>query len=243
MLFVRIIYNLLATIMKKTSGLLFAAVTVLLAFTGCSSYSLINNESYVGADLSSFHTFRLVTPQDGDLPPGMSMVSYYNIAAAIREQMTERGFTEDTNSPLLVNIGLTVKKDLVNVPYSQTIQTGPSVPPPVYVPAPRPLPRPLRPGLSPNPGPGPAMNGVVPVFMYPRAYYWPHYTTVTQWVPTIYKEGVLTMDLVDLTDEKPVYTASVATILDNGDSQLQTLSGLAKAGQVLFSQFPGAIQK
>ena len=96
--------------MKKTSGLLFAAVALLLAFTGCSSYSLINNESYVGADLSSFHTFRLVTPQDGDLPPGMSMVSYYNIAAAIREQMTERGFTEDANSPLLVNIGLTVKK-------------------------------------------------------------------------------------------------------------------------------------
>ncbi len=226
--------------MKKTLSLLVGVVAVLLGLTGCSSYTLINNESYVGANLSSYHTFRLVTPQDGSLPPGMSMVSYYNIAAAIREQLTERGFTEDPNSPLLVNIGLTVKKELVNEPYTQTVQTGPAVPPPpVYVPAPRPLP--VRPGVAP--GPGPAVNGVVPVFIYPRAYYWPNYTTVTQWVPTIYKEGVLTMDLVDISQEHPVYTASVATILDNGDSQLQTLSGITKAVQVLFSKFPIPIQK
>lgn len=222
--------------MKKTISLLFTVVALILGLSSCSSYTLINSESYVGADLNSFHTFRIVTPQDGKLPPGMSMVSYYNIAAAIREQMTERGFTEDPTSPLLVNIGLTVKKELVNEPYTQTIPTGPALPPP-----PAPLPRPLPPGAAP--GPGPAMNGVVPVFMYPRAYYWPNYTTVTQWVPTLYKEGVLTIDLVDLTDEKPVYTASVATILDNGDSQLQTLSGIAKAVEVLFSKFPVAIQK
>ncbi len=223
--------------MKKTLGLFFAVVAILATLTGCSSYSLINSESYVGANLSSFHTFRLVTPNDGDLPPGMSMVSYYNIAAAIREQMVERGFSEDPNSKLLVNIGLTVKKGLVETPITQTIQTGPSVPPPPPVPAP-PLP---RPGVAP--GPGPAHNGVVPVFMYPRPYYWPQTTTYTQWVPSIYKEGVLTMDLVDISDEKPVYTASVATILDNGDSQLQTLSGIAKAVQVLFSKFPIPIQK
>lgn len=215
------------------------AVMVLI-LTGCSAYTLLNSESYVGSNLSSFRTFRMVTPHDGDLPPGMSMVSYYNIAAAIREQMEERGFTEDANSSLLVNIGLTVKKELVNEPYSQTIQTGPSlpVPPP---PAPAPLPRPMRPGMAP--GPGPAMNGVVPVFMYPRYYYWPQYTTVTQWVPTIYKEGVLTMDLVDIKNEKPVYTASVGTILDNGDSQLQSLSGIVKAVEVLFSKFPVPVQK
>lgn len=230
--------------MKKTISLIVSVAAVLLAFTGCSSYTLTNSESYVGANLSSFHTFRLVTPQDGNLPPGMSMVSYYNIMAAIREQMVERGFTEDPNSPLLVNIGLTVKKQLVDVPETQTIQTGPSVPPPpMAVPAPRPLPRPVRPGMGPVPGHGPAVNGVVPVFMYPRPYYMPHYTTVTQWVPTIYKEGVLTMDLVDIDKEEPVYTASVATILDNGDSQLQTLSGIAKAVKVLFSKFPIPIQQ
>lgn len=223
--------------MKKSVGLLIAVVAVLMSLTSCSSYSLINSESYVGADLSSFHTFRIVSPHDGDLPPGMSMVSYYNIAAAIREQMVERGFTEDPNSPLLVNIGLTVKKQLVNEPYTQMVQTGPALPPPPMTgPVPPPLPRPVRPGVVP--GPGPAVNGVVPVFMYPRQYYWPNYTTVTQWVPTIYKEGVLTIDLVDLTGEKPVYTASVATILDNGDSQLQSLSGIVQAVKVLFSKFP-----
>lgn len=228
--------------MKKTFNLLLVVAVALLALTGCSTYTLTNSESYVGANLSSYHTFRLVTPHDGELPPGMSMVSYYNIAAAIREQMVERGFTEDPESPLLVNIGLTVKKQLVDVPVTQTIQTGPSVPPPPLVaPMPRPLPRPVRPGVAP--GPGPAMNGVVPVFIYPRAYYWPNYTTVTQWVPSIYKEGVLTMDLVNIDKEEPVYTASVATILDNGDSELQTLSGITKAVKVLFSKFPIPIQK
>ena len=128
---------------------------------------------------------------------------------------------------------------MVNEPSSQTLQTGPSYLPP---PPPLPHPHPVGPGMPP-PGHGPAMNGVVPVFMYPRAFYWPNYTTVTQWVPTLYKEGVLTMDLVDIADEKPVYTASVATILDNGDSQLQTLSGITKAVQVLFSQFPIPIAK
>lgn len=227
--------------MKRPLSLIISVAAFLLALTGCSSYTLTNSESYVGANLSSFRTFRIVTPRDGELPPGMSMVSYYNIAAAIREQMVERGFTEDPDSPLLVNIGLTVKKQLVDVPVTQTIQTGPSVPPPVVGPIPRPLPRPVRPGVVP--GPGPAVNGVVPVFMYPRSYYWPNYTTVTQWVPSIYKEGVLTMDLVDIDKEEPVYTASVATILDNGDSELQTLSGIAKAVKVLFSKFPVPLQK
>lgn len=226
--------------MKKSLSLIIAAAAVALTFTGCSSYTLTSSESYVGANLGEFHTFRMVTPQDGKLPPGMSMVSYYNIAAAIREQMVERGFTEDPNSPLLVNIGLTVKKELVDVPVTQTVQTGPSVPPPPAL-MPQPLPRPVRPGMGP--GHGPAMNGVVPVFMYPRSYYWPNYTTVTQWVPGIYKEGVLTMDLVDIDKEEPVYTSSVATILNNGDSELQTLSGITKAVKVLFSKFPVPVQK
>lgn len=224
--------------MKKTYGLFAALATMLITLTGCSSYTLTNSESYVGADLSSYHTFRMVSPHDGNLPPGMSMVSYYNITAAIREQLVERGFTEDPNSPLLVNIGLTVKKQLVDVPVTQTVQTAPAAPLPPVAPVPAPLP---HPGM--HPGHGPAMNGVVPVFIYPRPYYMPNYTTVTQWVPSIYKEGVLTMDLVNIEKEEPVYTASVATILDNGDSELQTLSGITKAVQVLFSKFPVPVQK
>ncbi len=54
----------------------------------------------------------------------MEMVTYYNIAAAIREQMDERGFTEDPASPLLINIGITVHRE---------IDTEPALPP-GYVP-------------------------------------------------------------------------------------------------------------
>ena len=46
-------------------------------------------------DLADYNTFRIVTPDQGALPKGMQMVTYYNIAAAIREQMVDRGFTED----------------------------------------------------------------------------------------------------------------------------------------------------
>ena len=48
------------------------------------------------------------------------MVTYYNIAAAIREEMVMRGFTESDDSPLLVNIAVTTQRE---------IQTEPLVPP------------------------------------------------------------------------------------------------------------------
>ncbi|MDE6555869.1 MAG: YgdI/YgdR family lipoprotein [Duncaniella sp.] len=46
--------------MKKFLSLFLVAIG-LLSLSGCSSYSLINSESYVGADLSSYHTFRIIT--------------------------------------------------------------------------------------------------------------------------------------------------------------------------------------
>lgn len=249
--------------MKKFIGLLSLALAVML--TGCSSYSLTFSEVYNQPDLTKFNTFRIVTPDEGSLPPGMTMVTYYNIAAAIREQMVDRGYTEDANSPMMVNFALTVKESLVNVPYTQTIPTGGPAPIVVAGPAPAPGPRPIVPDhpLMENGGPGPAImpgvtrrapsvapmpqgpaaNGMVPYFIYPRSYYWPNYTTVTQWVPSLYKEGVLTIDLVDMVKSQPIYSASVATILDNGDSQLRSLSGIADAVKVLFSKFPVGVVK
>lgn len=217
--------------MRAKFGFLIVACAMMLA--GCSSYTLTNSEVYVGADLSQYSTFRIVTPSDGSLPPGMSMVTYYNIAAAIRDQLYQRGWTEDNNSPVLVNIGLTVKKELTTTPVTQTVPVYGSG---VYYPglAPAPLPRPIA-GNPPMP---PSYNGMVPYFIYPRAYYFPQYTTYTQWVPTIYREGVLTMDLINTSTMTPLYTSSVATILDNGDSELQTLSGITSAVKVLFSKFP-----
>ncbi len=83
---------------------------------GCSPYALVSNETYNNANLSSYHTFHIVTPDEGKLPPGMQEVTYYNIAAAIREQLVERGFKEDPSSPLLVNIALTVKREIATEP-------------------------------------------------------------------------------------------------------------------------------
>lgn len=215
--------------MKRTTGLLAVVATIVAMLGACSPYTLTNSEIYNNADLADYHTFRIVTPADGDLPPGMQMVTYYNVTAAIREQLVERGMTEDPNSPLLVNIGLTVKDGVTQVPYTTQV--------PVYSPGPPPPPLP-RPLPGPRPHPGPVHNGLVPYFIYPRAYYWPHYATVTHWVTEVYKEGVLTMDMVNIKEMKPLYSASVATILDNGDSQLRNLSGIDKAVQVLFSKYP-----
>lgn len=189
-----------------------AALTLLLS--SCSPFSLVNSETYNNADLASYHTFRIVTPEEGHLPPGMQLVTYYNIAAAIREQMIMRGFTEDPNSPLLINIALTVHKE---------ISTEPVLPP----------------GYMPYAGP--MYNGMYPFYMYPYGYwnnYYANYYSNAQVITGIYREGVLTMDMVNIKEELPLFSASVATILENGNSQFRNLSGISEAVQTLFSKFP-----
>ena len=194
--------------MKKFFGILFAV----LLLASCSPFALVNSETYNDANLAQYKTFRIVSPADGDLPPGMEMVTYYNIAAAIREQMLERGFTEDPTSPMLINIGLTVHRE---------IETQPAVPP----------------GIPPYPGP--YYNGYYPYFMYPRYNYWQNYYSNAQVITGIYKEGVLTMDFVNIDTKVPLYSASVATILNgNGQPQFRNLSGIAEAVQTHFSRFP-----
>ncbi len=182
---------------------------VLLA--SCSPFTLVNSETYNNADLADYHTFRIVTPDQGSAIPGMTAVTYYNIAAAIREQMLERGYTEDPNSPLMVNIGLTVHRE---------IATEPALPP-GYVPY-----------------SGPYYNGYYPYFMYPRSYYWTSYYQNAQIITGIYKEGVLTMDMINMDTKTPLFSASVSTILENGESQFRDLKGIAEAVQTLFSEFP-----
>lgn len=182
-----------------------------LALVGCSPFALVNSETYNDADLAQYKTFRIVSPADGTLPPGMQMVTYYNIAAAVREQMLERGFTEDPNSPLLINLGLTVHRE---------IETQPALPP----------------GYLPYSGP--YFNGYYPFFMYPRNAYWANYYANAQVITGIYKEGVLTMDFVNIDKKLPLYSASVATILENGNGQFRNLKGIAEAVQTLFSRFP-----
>lgn len=198
--------------MKKLLAFISVGLTLVLA--GCSPFSLVNSETYNNANLSQYHTFRIVTPAEGHLPPGMELVTYYNVAAAIREQMIERGFTEDSTSNLLVNIALTVKKE---------IATEPALPP-GYVPY-----------------AGPVYNGMYPFYMYPYNYwnnYYANYYANAQVITGIYREGVLTMDLVNISEKLPLYSASVATILQNGNGQFRNLSGISEAVQTLFSKFP-----
>lgn len=196
--------------MKKLHLFFFALAAMLMA--SCSPFSLVNSQTYNDADLAQYRTFRIVTPdQYNRLPPGMEMVTYYNIAAAIREQMLERGFTEDPTSPLLINIGITVHRE---------IETEPALPP----------------GYMPYAGP--YYNGLYPYFIYPRQAYWSNYYANAKVITGIYKEGVLTMDIINIDKKLPLYSASVATIMDNGQSQFRNLKGIAEAVQTLFSRFP-----
>lgn len=199
------------------------ALTALFALSSCSQYALVNSQTYNNADLSAYKTFRIVTPDSiNKLPPGMQMVTYYNIAAAIRDQLYMRGMTEDPNSPLLVNIGLTEHKEISTEPLSAAIP-----PPPVAGP--------------PYPYYGPAYGGLSPWFMYPRGYYWPgYYNNVdpnAQVITGIYEEGVLTMDMINYPRKEALYSASVAAILD-GKGVFLTLSGIEQAVKTLFSKFP-----
>lgn len=195
--------------MKKMLSL--AALVMALVMAGCSPFALVNSETYNNADLADYHTFRIVTPDEGRLPLGMAMVTYYNIAAAIREQMLERGFTEDPSSPMLINIGITIHRE---------IQTEPALPP----------------GYAPYAGP--YYNGYYPFFIYPRNVYWSSYYANARVITGIYKEGVLTMDIVNIDRKLPLYSASVATIINNGQAQFRNLKGIAEAVQTLFSEFP-----
>ena len=195
--------------MKKL--LMIPTLLLVLLTTACSPFTLVNSETYNDADLADYKTFHIVTPAEGQLPPGMQMVTYYNIAAAIREQMIMRGYTEEPNSPLLVNIGLTVHRE---------IETEPALPP----------------GYMPYAGP--YYRGFYPYFMYPRAMYWQNYYANSRVITGIYKEGVLTVDMVNIVDKIPLFSASVATILENGNTQFRDLSGIAEAVQTLFSKYP-----
>ena len=159
----------------------------------------------------------------------MEMVTYYNIAAAIREQMVERGYVEDPESPIVINIGLTVKNQVYTEPLAAV-----APPPPPPGPWGPPPPGPMGPNWFPYGGPGPA-PGFAPYFMMPRSYYW---NPNAQVVTGMYKEGVLTMDIVDMADKLALYSSSVATILENGDSQFRNLSGIAQAVQTLFEKYP-----
>ena len=78
--------------------------------------------------------------------------------------------------------------------------------------------------------------------MWPRYNYGPYwnpaYYSNAQVITGIYKEGVLTMDFVNIDTKTPLYSASVATILNGGGNGYQSLKGIDEAVATLFSKFP-----
>lgn len=215
--------------MKKTPFLIAAAAFLGMTFSSCSEFTLVNSQTYNNADLADFHTFHIVTPDEGKLPPGMQEVTYYNIAAAIREQMVERGYVESDDSPIIINIGITVHKEIETEPLSWV-----APPSPIWGPGPGVPPPPPGGHFFPYGGPGPA-PAFAPYFMVPRSYYW---NSNAQVITGIYKEGVLTMDIVDIQTRTPLFSASVSTILEPGDAQFRNLPQIAQAVQTLFSKYP-----
>ena len=151
-------------LMKMKNALLAMAAALTMGLTSCSTFTLVNSEVYNNTDLADFHTFHIITPDEGSLPPGMQYVTYYNIAAAIREQMLERGFEESAESPLVINIGLTVKKEIETAPLAAV--ATPPLPPPAPMPGPG-MPPPPGGHFFPYHGPAP-VPPYAPYFMMPR---------------------------------------------------------------------------
>ena len=202
------------SIMKKI--LFFLSLLLLSIISACSPYTLLNSTVYNEADFEMFKTFRIATAKEDQLPPKMSMVDYYNISNAIRYQLLARGFTEDPNSPMLVNFGIT---------YQMSIQTEPAIPPGYW------------------PGYWGGWGGWQSYWMYPRSMYLQNYYQNAEIITGIQKEGVLTIDIVDLQSKSYVWSASVESVLTDGNQQFREQQSIQQIVQLAFSKFPIPLPK
>lgn len=198
--------------MRKLAFFLFA--TLLLC--SCREYSLVNSETYNNADLKAYKTFRILTPAEGIFPPGMEALTFSNISDAIRVQMLERGFMESDDSPMIINIGVTIHSEMENAPGLPTELATYN---------------------------GPFYSGIYPSFVYPRNKYLSVAQSNEPNVNAIYKEGVLTLDFVNIRNKVALYTASVSTILDKESGHYKNGEGINEAVETLFSNFPVPVSK
>lgn len=178
---------------------------------GCSPYTLLNSTVYNNADVGSIRTFKIATPENDQLPPKMTMTDYYNISNAIRQQLTARGFTESPDSPLLVNFGLTVETN---------IQTEPALPPGYW------------------PGYWNGFGGWRSYWIYPRSLYLQNYYQNAELITGIQKEGVLTIDIVDVPNHSYVWSASVGSVLTPGNKEIRDNAAIVQIVDLAFKKFP-----
>lgn len=85
--------------------------------------------------------------------------------------------------------------------------------------------------------PGPYYSTTYPCYIYPRELY-----TINQSAPPeiehkIYNEGVLTIDVVNMTEKATLYSSSVATILDE-EGNYRDGAAIDEAVGKLFCKFP-----
>ncbi len=189
-------------------------LTTMLLITGCSGYTLLNSETYDNADMSDYEKYRIVSRSKGQLPPGMQPVTYSNIVASIRDQMLKRGYIESPDATLLINIGVTIHHTITPEDAAESTRPGHKKPA------------------------GPYYNGYYPFFVMPRDSYWNDCETYTRIVKGLYEEGVLTIDMIDTRKMKPLYSSSVATIINPVDGSYRDLPAISEAVSVMFSQYP-----
>ncbi len=182
---------------------------MIMSLMSCSSFSLVNSEVYDHDALASHKTFHIVDLKMGTLPPQVDSETYECIVEAIRTQMLERGYRESANSPLLINFAITVHND--------TVLT--------------------HPGSKETDGPH--YSGTYPCYIYPQEYYWASHYLDAGVIDGIYEDGVLTIDVVNIKKKEPLFTSSVASIVDI-DGNYRNDSEIDKAVILLFSDYPVA---
>ncbi len=187
-------------------------LTISIAIYSCSNYQLLNSSVYNPQKLAMIKNYRIAKPHADQLAPNMNMTDYQNIAMAIRQQLNNRGLVEDSTSVNLVNFGLTIKTSVVT-----QANYPPMAPPPPY---------------------WYGFGGWSSYWMYPRYTYLPAYYNNVQLVSEVQKNGVLTIDIVDLQDHSYLWSASVENLINNTDQRILPYSEVQPLVSTAFSEFP-----
>lgn len=83
-----------------------------------------------------------------------------------------------------------------------------------------------------------ALPPMTPFFMTRRGAYIRDYYNDAKVITDINKEGVLTIDMIDIRNDKYLYTASVGNLVDKADHKVKESQEVNDAVAALFKNFP-----
>lgn len=110
----------------KTSTLLSLLV---LTFVSCTPYTLVQSKVLDKSfNFNQFKTYSIIAADPSSMPPGLTMMDYKILAGAIQKQMQIRGYQFAENSPIKIQIGITVKEDIQTkdaIPTTSRMYFGP----------------------------------------------------------------------------------------------------------------------